>query len=172
MAELTPQERLQPALLDRLTDEEPDKQQEARENRVLSKSRLRQAVLRDLAWLFNATRLEASTDLSAVPYVRRSVINYGLPALSGKAASSLDVSELERAIREAILDFEPRILPATLNVRALLVADQLDHHNVIGVEIRGQLWAQPVPLELLVRTEIDLETGKVEVADLMPSRVA
>ena len=42
----------------------------------------------------------------------------------------------------------------------------MDHHNVIGVEISGQLWAQPVPLELLVRTEIDLETGQVEVADL------
>lgn len=172
MAELTPQERLQPALLDRLTDEEPEKKEEARENRVLSKTRLRQAVLRDLAWLFNATRLEAGTDLSGAPHVRRSVINYGLPALSGKAASSLDVTDLERAIRDAILDFEPRILPATLRVRALLVADQLDHHNVIGVEIHGQLWAQPVPLELLVRTEIDLETGKVEVADLMPSRVA
>ncbi len=44
---------------------------------------------------------------------------------------------------------------------ALLEASQLDHHNVIGVEIQGQLWAQPVPLELLVRTEFDLETGKV-----------
>ena len=42
----------------------------------------------------------------------------------------------------------------------------------LGVEIRGQLWAQPVPLELLVRTEIDLETGNVEIADLAPVRVA
>ena len=57
--QLTPQDRLQPALLDRLTDDEPDKKQEPREQRVMSKRRLRQAVLRDLAWLFNATRLEA-----------------------------------------------------------------------------------------------------------------
>lgn len=170
MAELTPQERLQPALLDRLTDDEPEKQQERREHRVLSKSRLRQAVLRDLAWLFNATRLEAGTDLSSAPYVRRSVVNFGLPALSGRAASSIDVIDLERALRQSILDFEPRILPATLSVRALLQASALDHHNVIGIEIKGQLWAQPVPLELLVRTEIDLETGAVEIADLLPSR--
>lgn len=170
MPELTPQERLQPALLDRLTDEEPEKRQELREHRVLSKSRMRQAVLRDLGWLFNATRLESGGDLANVPHARRSVINFGLPALSGKAASSLDVVELERAIRQAILDFEPRILPGTLQVRALLEASQLDHHNVIGVEIHGDLWAQPVPLELLVRTEIDLETGKVEIADLLPSR--
>jgi type VI secretion system protein ImpF len=102
--------------------------------------------------------------------VRRSVVNYGLPALSGKPATSLDVTELERAIRQSILDFEPRILPDTLRVKALIQVDELDHHNVIGVEIHAQLWAQPVPLELLVRTEIDLETGHVEIADLVSSR--
>jgi type VI secretion system protein ImpF len=169
---ILPQDRLQPALLDRLTDEEPDKKQEPREARILSKSRMRQSVLRDLAWLFNATRLEAVTDLATLPNVRRSVLNYGLPALSGRTASSLDVSDLARAVREAILTFEPRILPATLQIRTLLEAGDLDHHNVIGVEIHGELWAQPVPLEFLVRTEFDLETGKVQVADLVPPRVA
>ena len=46
---LHPQDRLQPALLDRLTDDEPEKKQEPRESRVLSKKQLRQSVLRDLA---------------------------------------------------------------------------------------------------------------------------
>ena len=168
MAEpLLPQDRLQPALLDRLTDDEPNKKQEPREARVLSKNRLRQSVLRDLAWLFNATRLESSTDLAPAPYVRRSVLNFGLPAMSGKVASSLDVTDLTRAIREAILNFEPRILPQTLDIRTLLEAGDLDHHNVLGVEIHGQLWAQPVPLEFLVRTDFDLETGKVRITDLI-----
>ena len=79
---------------------------------------------------------------------------------------------MEGRIRQAILDFEPRILPDTLRVSALLQANELDHHNVIGVEIHAQLWAQPVPLVFLVRTEFDLETGKVQIADLVPSRVA
>jgi len=170
--ELTPIERLQPALLDRLTDEEPDKTQEAPAQRVMSKARLRQAVLRDLAWLFNATRYETSESLDGLPYAQRSVLNYGLPALSGRAATSLDRAQLQHDIRQAIIDFEPRILPSTLEVRVLSRANITDHHNVIGVEIRGELWAQPVPLELLVRTEIDLETGKVEIADLVPSRVS
>ena len=161
---LTPQDRLQPALLDRLTDEEPEKTVETREQRVLSRNRMRQAVLRDLAWLFNATRIESGTSLAKTPYARRSVINFGLPSLSGQTASTIEITDLERAIRQAILDFEPRILPETLQVRALVEVSALDHHNVIGVEIQGDLWAQPVPLELLVRTEIDLETRKVEMA--------
>jgi type VI secretion system protein ImpF len=173
MAEqLTPQERLQPALLDRLTDEEPEKRLEPREQRVMSKARLRQAVLRDLAWLFNTTALETKGNLSRMPHVRRSVVNFGLPALSGQTASAIEVRDLERAIRQAILDFEPRILPETLTVQSLLELSEADHHNVIGIQIQGQLWAQPVPIELLVRTEIDLETGKVQIADLAPARSA
>ena len=172
MAEqLTPQERLQPALLDRLTDDEPEKKLEPRERRVLSKSRLRQAVLRDLAWLFNTTKLESAAAMARFPHARRSVLNFGLPALSGQTASNIEIQDLERDLRQAIIDFEPRILPETLQVRALVEISALDHHNVIGIEIHGQLWAQPVPLELLIRTEIDLETGKVQIADLAPSRV-
>lgn len=166
------QDRLQPALLDRLTDEEPDRKLEPREQRALSKARLRQAVLRDLAWLFNTVKLESSVDLSQTPYVRRSVINFGLTALSGKTASTMDAVALTSAIKQAILDFEPRIVPGTLAVRTVIDAGQLDHHNIIGVEIQGHLWAQPIPLELLVRTEIDLETGRVEIADLPTSRVS
>jgi type VI secretion system protein ImpF len=170
MAELTPQERLQPALLDRLTDDEPSARQEPREQRVMSKSRLRQAVLRDLAWLFNATRFETAGQLARLPDARRSVVNFGLPPLSGQALSSLDLTELERAIRQAIADFEPRILAETLQVSALVESTDVSRHNIIGVEIRGQLWAQPVPLELLLRTEFDLDTGKVQMADLVNPR--
>jgi type VI secretion system protein ImpF len=172
MAESAPKDRLQPALLDRLTDEHPDQRQEPREQRTLSKARVRQAVLRDLAWLFNTVKLEASVDLSRAPQVRRSVVNFGLSALSGKTASTLDAVALTNAVKQAIVDFEPRIVPSTLQVRTVIDPGQLDHHNIIGVEIQGHLWAQPVPLELLVRTEIDLETGRVEIADLLPSRVA
>lgn len=167
-----PEERLQPALLDRLTDDEPGKKLESREARVFSKRRLRHAVLRDLAWLFNATQLEAVSDLTRAPLVRGSVLNFGLPALSGRAASSLDVSDLAKAIREAIVTFEPRILPSTLQIKTLIESGHLDHHNVIGVEIRAHLWAQPVPLEFLVRTEIDLETGNVQITDLNSPQVA
>ena len=170
MPELTPQERLQPALLDRLTDDDPTNRQEPIEGRVMSKARLRQAVLRDLAWLFNTTRYDTGPQLAHVPHVRRSVVNYGLPALSGRTSASMDIVELERAIRQAILDFEPRILPDSLEVRAVKHASPAEQHNIVGVQIQGQLWAQPVPIEMLVRTEIDLETGKVEIADLLRSR--
>lgn len=167
MAELALQDRLQPALLDRLADDEPDKKTEPRENRIVTKNKLRQGVLRDLAWLFNAINLGKSTDFSGMHYAEWSVINFGLPALSGQTVSALDTVQLESLIRQAIIHFEPRIAPASLQVEALITESQLGHHNLISVQIRGDLWAQPIPVELLVRTEIDLETGQVEISDLV-----
>lgn len=158
--------RLQPALLDRLLDDEPDKRVEADAARVMSKAALRQAVLRDLAFLLNATQPLAGTGRHP-PNVEASVLNYGLPPLSGQLASRLDVGDLERSIRDAILRFEPRILPDTLRVTAREASSVLDTHNVVEFEIAGHLWAQPVPLEMLLRTQLDLEAGQVQVDDLM-----
>ena len=156
--------RLQPALLDRLTDAARGYTSEPDEQRVMSKAQLRQAVLRDLSALFNAVQpLGAGAD--GDPMLMGSVLNYGLPPLSGQLASRLDVNVLERVIREAIVRFEPRILPDTLQVRALEATSVLDTHNVIEFEIRGHLWSQPVPLEILLRTQLDLEAGQVEVRD-------
>jgi type VI secretion system protein ImpF len=158
-------DRLQPALLDRLTDDEPDKRTEAPEAATMTRARLRQAVLRDLAWLLNATNVESEVDLSSYPDVRRSVVNFGVGAMSGRLVSDVDWQELELAIKDAIIAFEPRVLPATVDVRGITTTSSLDHHNVLSFEIRGQLWSVPYPLELLLRSNLDLESGQVVVLE-------
>lgn len=165
MATLRAQDRLQPALLDRLTDDDPSSRAEAVESRVINRSRLRELVLRDLAWLFNATQSTPSEAWEAAPLAARSVINYGLPPLSGQSLSSVDMGVLQDRVRQAILAYEPRILADTLSVIAEANDAQADHHNLIGFRISGQLWAQPVPLELMLHTDIDLETGRVEIRE-------
>lgn len=158
-------QRLQPALLDRLTDDEPQVRAESMEARAISKAQLRQAVLRDLTWLMNAVQ-PGGIDREAFPRANRSTLNFGLPPLSGGQVSMLHIGALEASIREAILNFEPRILAASLSVRAIESVSVLDTHNMIQIEIRGQLWAQPIPLELLIRTQLDLESGQVVVNEV------
>lgn len=164
MAATELRDRLQPALLDRLTDEQPQAQREADDHRVLNKSQLRQAVLRDLSWLLNAVQ-PLGKQAEQAPHAANSVLNFGLPPMSGQLASKVDVPDLEQTIREAILRFEPRILEHSLSVKAIESGAMLDAHNVIEFEIRGWLWAQPIPLELLLRTQLDLEAGQVLVRD-------
>jgi len=144
-------------------DNEPDKTQESREQRVFSLTRLRDAALRDLAWLLNTTNLAAGQDLSAYPEVTSSVLNFGLPDLAGLSVSGTDVAELERTLRQAIANFEPRILRHTLSVRLEVNESQMSH-NAMTFLIEGELWAQPVPLRLYLKTEIDLDSGDVRVS--------
>lgn len=169
MADLTPQERLQPSLLDRLADDEPNVTQESRDRRVLSVQRLREVVLRDLTWLLNAVNLTAATDLEDYPDVERSVLNYGLPDMAGHTVSGVDLMELEQLLRRAIIEFEPRILRDTLSVKLLFNESEMNH-NAMTFEIQGDLWAQPVPLHMYLRTELDLEIGTVKVSEFAAGR--
>ena len=164
MADLTLQERLQPSLLDRLFDSEPDKKQETRNQRVLSENKLRACVLRDLTWLLNSTNFESVHSMDSLTQVATSVINYGVPDLNGVPASGIDVVQLERGIRNAIEQFEPRILSESLRVSVIKNSDEM-RPNSLMLTIQGELWAQPVPVELFLRTELDLEVGLATVAE-------
>jgi type VI secretion system protein ImpF len=166
VAILTNQDRLQPSLLDRLIDDAPQEAQESRDRRVLSLRKLREGVLRDLGWLLNSVNLAATTDLSAYPEVAKSVMNYGMPDLTGMTVSTLDLKSIELLVKEVIVNFEPRILANTLKVTMRAGADG-NSHNTVGFDIEGELWAQPVPLKLLLKTDIDLEAGFVNVIDYL-----
>ena len=163
MAELTSRERLQPSLLDRLSDDAPGQLHEPREQRVLSMRALRKAVLRDLGWLLNSTALGGMQDLSGYPLAARSVLNFGLPDLSGKTATGLDPLVLARRIQQVIEDFEPRILPGSVQVTPLCRHTEHASPNQVAFEIHGELWGQPLPERLYLKTELDLEAGDVKL---------
>lgn len=173
MAALTSQDRLQPSLLDRLTDHDSRSGKESIDDRVLTRQQLRAAVLRDLSWLFNTTRIEPEPNSSRRDEIalwkelreaRSSVLNFGLPAFAGETLSSLDLRAIERGVRGAIVAFEPRINAATLSVE--VSTEGQSHHNAMQLVIRGQMWNQPVPLELLLAADVDVETGSAQLRDL------
>jgi type VI secretion system protein ImpF len=169
MADLTPLDRLQPCLLDRLTDDDPTNSEESRNQRVISLQRYRRGVLRDIEWLFNSSAHLPEEGgsrwrLSDFPEANRSVLNYGTRQLCGLIAPNMP--ELERELAEALQFFEPRIIRHSLQVKA-----ELQRH-MIAFEIRGDLWANPVPEHLLIKTRIDLETGQCVTGDMGDGRTA
>lgn len=169
MAELAPRERLQPSLLDRLTDIEPDKSVESRDRRVLSIRTLREGVLRDLAWLLNTTRLftRYDTELEALyKDAANSVINYGMPDISGISLSGMDLNHLESSIRQAIWEFEPRIMRESVKVRAISTNQSGINYNKIMFEIEGDMWAQPYPERLYLKTELDMEGAAFKLTEM------
>lgn len=106
------------SLIDRLVDETPRSNREARPLRTLSRAKLRESVLRDLSWLLN-TR----TPLPGKEYDRRdlTVIDYGIPDFGYYSPANVDDQALlERRIRRAIECFEPRLTQVRVEVSPVM----------------------------------------------------
>jgi type VI secretion system protein ImpF len=157
-------ERSSPSLLDRLTDDEPAERRDPEHKRFASVKQLRESVVRDLGWLLNCVRMQTVRDLSELPHVARSVLNFGLPDLAGRTASSIDTHALEAQLREAIVAFEPRLLADSVEVSVASQAHE-SMHNCLQLNINAELNTRPMPIALRLRTEIDLETGEVNIAE-------
>ena len=161
MADKTLSERLQPSLLDRLTDDAPDQSRETRDTRVIDISRLREIIQRDLSWLLNTTNIASTFDTEAYPNVARSVLNYGLAVVSGEYSTKDRAELIRRSIQRAISQHEPRIIDGTVDVR--LSPDETGTDMMVAIEIRADMWAQPLPLELYLRSQVDVTTGEVHM---------
>ncbi|KPK24444.1 MAG: hypothetical protein AMJ70_01910 [Dehalococcoidia bacterium SG8_51_3] len=158
MAEIAPMERLQPCLLDRLTDDEPEASREGRDQHVVSLRKYRKAVIRDVEMLFNSRAYPLHDMIYDFGEAARSVLNYGILDLSGTSISEENASELEAQLKQALKNFEPRISHKALSVRVVSSQDTHDVRTLL-FEISGELWAQPLPDHLFIKTEVDLETG-------------
>jgi len=160
MPELIVVEKLQPCLLDRLTDDEPKNAQESRNQRVISPQRYKNGVLRDLEWLFGASAHLSQEGNSPIniedfPDAHHSVINFGTRHLFG--VTSPNLRDLERSLMEALYTFEPRILRNSLKVRLKIEG------NMIELEVEGELWANPLPEHLHIKTQLDMESSFMAV---------
>lgn len=165
MTQLNRTERLQPSLLDRLTDLAPDQKRESIDQQSLTMLQLRRAVLRDLGALLNATNLDTVEALPPNSLAMRSTLNFGIPSIAGKEAAGGKDGSLESQIAQAIRDFEPRIKAETLKVQARPF-EREDGLPTLVLEISGELWAQPVPQQLFLETSIDLETRLATIVDV------
>lgn len=169
MSGLKGRERLQPSLLDRLTDHAPAQKRDGPDQQVLNMAQLRQAVLRDLTALLNTSNLGSLQELSDFPLAARSTLNFGMPGFAGMMDSPSRLVALERAIAEAVETFEPRIRPQTLRVRLGGSRDDATGTSVV-FEIQGELWGQPAPVQLFLETLIEVETRVAMVRELKESR--
>lgn len=115
------------SLLDRLVDEAPRTQREARPLRTQSRRQLMASVMRDLSWLLNSR-----TSHPPEEFDRRelTVIDYGIPDFGSYSPANPDDQRLLASrLARAIAFFEPRlknvsvrVAPAMPNERSLQVA--------------------------------------------------
>jgi len=158
-------DRFWPSLYDRLRSRDA----EGIDDYFVDGAKLRRIVKRDLETLLNATSLESTTDLSGHPKVKASVLNYGLPDLTGKIVSGLSAWEIQESLRAALANYEPRIVPDSLAVtvdNASIKADSklaYDPEKGLTLSISGTILGTPMPESVFIQTRWDIELNELNV---------
>jgi type VI secretion system protein ImpF len=155
---------LMPTLFDRLRDEAPGRGSESPSDYTVTPAQMRDIVQRDLAFLLNTTNAEDLIDRKRHAQAASSTVNFGVPPLAGSYLSERKWADIERIIRRAVLDYEPRLIPQTLSVVPLLKEEGTAQGcNVLLFEIRALIDLRPYPLEFTVQSAVDLETNRMSV---------
>ncbi len=163
MADLNSIDRLQPCLLDRLLDDEPRKRSESREEKVISVKRFREGVKRDIEWLLNSKSKFYDLD-EVLSEIKNSVLDYGIRDFTGLSSENLSLKTLEDVIYQSLVTYEPRLIAEELVVRAVRTTSKLSEVNALSFEILGKIWAEPLPQDFILRTELMLDTGFISVS--------
>lgn len=150
-----------PALLERLLDDEPKSPHDRL--KPIDIRKMRSIVKKDITDLINHTNIEDTLDEQQHKFVIESVINYGVSELIGTQENHHNWNVLEKIIRNAILRFEPRIIPETLLVRSLQNSDGLIRHAAVLFEIRALIYWPSGPIDLCINGRYDFESEKVDL---------
>lgn len=154
-----------PCLLDRLTDRYPRAKRDSERFRYITLGQYRDSVLRDLCWLFNSASHVSVNEIDKnFKHVKNSVLTYGLSSLAGLEANTLNAERIQKEIKNAILVFEPRIVPKTLEVKIEGKKSGENLDSVIVYEIKGELWSLPFKEKIYLKTEIDFQTGACSIS--------
>jgi type VI secretion system protein ImpF len=158
MADWKDRDEILPALLDRLTDEEPANRNEGRLPRAQVLRALKASLRRDLEWLLNSRRniQEPEDWMKEVQY---SLYQYGLPDFTTYSlGTSRDQGVLSHLLEEAVAKFEPRL--SNVIVSLVPVAGNI---RVLKFQIEGILLIDTGPERIQFDTTLELTSGSYTI---------
>ncbi len=151
--------RVQQPLLDRLIDDEPDRERDAPLSEADSMAALRNAVRRDLEALLNARRRWRSWP-AHMTQLATSPVGYGIPDFaSGAFSDARRREELRLEIEATIRRFEPRFL----SVRVNLIDNPDRLETTLRLRIEAVVHAEPAPESVTFDTLVEPITDDVVV---------
>jgi type VI secretion system protein ImpF len=131
-----------------------------RARQVITESVLRREVARDLDALLNAIAMESTVDLLQAPFVRKSILNFGLPDVSNRTIDENAVNLIPEEIRTAIINYEPRLAAASLHIERDTSVDEAELK--VRFVVRAELTCDPVHVPVEFIADI-VEGGKIVV---------
>jgi type VI secretion system protein ImpF len=146
-----------------MRDESGDRvlaQRRLRPRHVITESVLRREVYRDVDALLNSIALESTVDMSEAPYVRKSIINFGIPDIAHRTIDEASVDKIPAEIKQAIINYEPRLAADSVRVSRDMGVDAAELK--IRFVVRADLACDPVNVPVEFVAEV-IEPGKIIV---------
>jgi type VI secretion system protein ImpF len=126
---------------------------------VITETMLRREVARDLEALLNTIAMESSIDLKDAPFVRKSILNYGIPDVTHRTIDEAGVDEdIPQEIKAAIANYEPRLAAASLQIERDESVDIAELR--VRFIVRAELTCHPVHVPVEFIADI-IDTGKI-----------
>lgn len=152
-----------PCLLERLLDDEPKKSTEAWDRYHFDAKAMRTMIQRNIIDILNTANIEERLSKHKHKEVAASVMNFGISPLVGGYSTPHNWTLIERIIREALLRFEPRLIPESIMIG--LKGDQKSPmcNGIIQFEIRALVKWQPQPFDLCLDARYESETDSASL---------
>ncbi len=127
-----------------------------------NESMLRACIQRDIAWLLNDINFEAAVPLDDYPEVKSSVLNQGMPELTGRSLDQQTLLRRAVEVTAAVRFFEERLRPDTIKV--VFSKDLVGSDNKLTFQINGEIRNAIDEAWIELKSTLDLDDGHVEIA--------
>ena len=137
--------------------------------RVSARSWVNEAALRrdlaeDLTRLLNTVNLDSAQELTDFSYASRSILNYGLTDITAYSLEENAVNDISAELRQSLKDYEPRLIPQSIEVRRDTTVDSAAHQ--IRFAVSAEMHATPVDIPVEFVAELELDSGKMRISRL------
>lgn len=152
-------DRLQPSLIDRLIDTDPDWEEDRPVTQAETLDGIRAALRRDLEWLLNTRRLP-QTPPKAYEALSDSLLTYGVEDFfSASLTTPGQRAAFAESLRSRIVRCEPRLE----SVEVSLVGDPVPSRRTLRLRISGRYTARPGLPPMVFETAMDPVAGRFAV---------
>ncbi|HTM76530.1 MAG TPA: GPW/gp25 family protein [Devosia sp.] len=132
--------------------------------RGAQESTLKQDLGVDLSALVDTIALESSEDLAGLPYIRKSILNFGIQDVASITIGSAAERLIGEQLKAALLNHEPR-----LRAQSLVVSrndGETDSQQRTRYRVQAEMICKPLDIPVEFLAEVDATSGKVVLARL------
>jgi type VI secretion system protein ImpF len=137
--------------------------------RVSARSWVNEAALRrdlaeDLTRLLNTVNLDSAQELEEFSYAAHSILNYGLTDITAYSLDENAVDDITDELRQSLKDYEPRLIPGSIEVRRDTTVDAAAQQ--IRFAVSAEMHSTPVDIPVEFVAELELDSGKMRISRL------